>query len=428
VNERRDVDGRRLSRRAFVQGTAMAGFAAFLAACTGTRSSVGPSAGSVTAAPSSVAAGSIAPSAAASVAPSYTPTPKNITGPLKFANWPGYIDQATAADTTTGVLPAGSSKTLVTFEKKNGVKVDYVEKINDNQTFFETIRPALATSLPTGWDLIVMTDWMAAKIITKGWAERIDPENVPNCVNNLRDPLRNQTWDPNNEYHFPWQSGMTGIGCNTKTLTENKIPIPTKLSDLWNMPPDKVTFLTESRDTFGLGLLKLGIDPNPATVTDADLQKVSDDMQPLVDKGLRFIGNEYIQDFAAKKVWAAFVWSGDLANSGSKDDKFIFPDEGTMIWTDNMLIPKGAANKYTAELLMDYVYDPAIAAQIADYVNYVTPVKGADIAIKAIDPGAASNPLIFPPADVVAKAHNFQFLPDELEVKLNALFAKLSGN
>jgi spermidine/putrescine transport system substrate-binding protein len=194
------------------------------------------------------------------------------------------------------------------------------------------------------------------------------------------------------------------------------------------MPSDKVTFLTESRDTFGLGLLKLGIDPNPATVTDADLQKVSDDIQPLVDKGLRFIGNEYIQDFAAKKVWAAFVWSGDLANSGTPEDKFIFPDEGTMIWTDNMLIPKGAVNKYTAELMMDYVYDPAVAAQIADYVNYVTPVKGADAAIKAIDPGAESNPLIFPPADVVAKAHNFQFLSDELEAKMNALFAKLSGN
>jgi len=425
MNDNDPIVARRLSRRAFVQGTAMAGFAAFLAACTGTRSSAAPST-AASATPSEAAAASA--SAAASAAPSSTPTPKVVTGPLQFANWPGYIDQATEADKNTGVLPAGSSKTLVDFEKKYSVKVNYVEKIDDNQTFYETIRPALATGLPTGWDMIVLTDWLAAKVITKGWAERIEPENVPNCVKNLRDALRNQAWDPNNDFHYPWQSGMTGIGCNTKTLTANKIAIPTKLSDLWSMPSDKVTFLTESRDTFGLGLLKLGIDPNPATVTDADLQKVADDIQPLVDKGLRFIGNEYIQDFAAKKVWAAFVWSGDLANSGSEDDKFIFPEEGTMIWTDNMLIPKGAVNKYTAELMMDYVYDPVVAAQIADYVNYVTPVKGADTAIKAIDPGAESNPLIFPPADVVAKAHNFQFLSDELEVKMNALFAKLSGN
>jgi spermidine/putrescine transport system substrate-binding protein len=331
-----------------VQGTALAGVAAFLAACTGTRASTAPSAAAAASSTPGASGASAAPSVAASVEPSFTPTPQNITGPLQFANWPGYIDQVTAADATTGVLPAGSSKSLVDFEKKNSVKVNYVEKIDDNQSFFETIRPALATGLPTGWDLIVVTDWMAAKIITKGWAEHLDAENVPNCVKNLRDPLRHQTWDPNNDYHFPWQSGMTGIGVNTKTLTANNIAIPTKLADLWNIPSDKVTFLTESRDTFGLGLLKLGIDPNPATVTDADLQAVSDDIQPLVDKGLRFTGNEYIQDFAAKKVWAAFVWSGDLANSGSKDDKFIFPDEGTMIWTDNMLIPNGAVNKYTA--------------------------------------------------------------------------------
>jgi spermidine/putrescine transport system substrate-binding protein len=427
MNEKQQSELPRLSRRAFVQGTALAGIAAFLAACTGTKASSAPSATAAASASASEAAASTAPSVAPTAAPTFTPTPQVITGPLKFANWPAYIDQVTAADSTTGVLPAGSSKTIEDFKKKYSVKVDYVEKIDDNQSFFETIRPALAGNLPTGWDLIVMTDWMVAKIITKGWAERLDPVNVPNCVKNLRDPLRGQVWDPTNDYHYPWQSGMTGVGVNTKTLAENNIPIPTKIGDLWNMPSDKVTFLSEARDTFGLGLLKLGINPDPATVTDADLQSVSDDMQPLVDKGLRFTGNEYIADFQQKKVWAAFVWSGDLASSGTADDKFIFPEEGTMIWTDNMMIPKGAANKYTAEVMMDYVYDPAVAAQVADYVFYVSPVTGADAAIKALDPGAEKNPLLFPPADVVAKQRNFQFLSDELEAKMNALFAKLSG-
>ena len=425
MNEKEAPEPRGLSRRAFVQGAAFAGFAAFLAACTGTKASTAPSA--TAAASASEAAASTGPTAAPTVAPTFTPTPQQITGPLKFANWPAYIDQVTAADATSGVLPAGSSQTLENFKNKYKVKVDYVEKIDTNQSFFETIRPALAGNLPTGWDLMVLTDWMAAKIITKGWAERLDPVNLPNCVKNLRDPLRGQTWDPTNDYHYPWQSGMTGIGCNTKTLTENNIPIPTKIADLWNIPSDKVTFLDESRDTFGLGLLKLGIDPDPAKVTDADLQAVADDMQPLVDKGLRFTGNEYIADFQQSKVWAAFVWSGDLASSGKKDDKFIFPEEGTMIWTDNMLIPNGAVNKYTAEAMMDYVYDPIVAAQIADYVFYVSPVTGADAAIKALDPGAESNPLLFPTPEIVAKQHNFQFLSDELEAKMNALFAKLSG-
>jgi spermidine/putrescine transport system substrate-binding protein len=150
-------------------------------------------------------------------------------------------------------------------------------------------------------------------------------------------------------------------------------------------------------------------------------------MQPLVDAGLRFTGNEYLQDFGQKKVWAAFVWSGDLASSGGPDDKFIFPEEGTLIWTDNMMIPKGAANKYTAELMMNYVYDPKVAAQIAEYVYYVSPVKGADLEIKKLDPGAETNPLLFPTPEIVAKQHNFQSLSDDMEKKLNDLYSKLSG-
>ena len=98
-----------------------------------------------------------------------------------------------------------------------------------------------------------------------------------------------------------------------------------------------------------------------------------------------------------------------------------------MIWTDNMLIPKGAANKYTAELMMDFVYDPTIAAQIANYVYYVSPVKGADVEIKKLDPEAATNPLLFPTPEVVAKQHNFQSLTAEKEAKLNDLYAQLVG-
>jgi spermidine/putrescine transport system substrate-binding protein len=409
-----------LTRRRFLQGSTMAGFAAFLAACTGTKTG-GSSA-------PSAAAASTAPSVAASVEPSPTvaATPKVATGPLKFANWPAYIDLAGAAG-EAGEYKPGSSPTLEEFKKKYKIDVDYQEKIGDNATFVETIKPALVGNLATGWDLVVLTDWMAAKVVKNGWAEKFDQTNVPNCTGNIRDALKNQDWDPTNDYHYPWQSGMTGVGFNAKTLKDNGIAEPTKIADIWKVPPDKLTFLSEARDTFGLVLLKLGIDANGATVTADQLQQASDDVQPLVDGGLRFTGNEYLQDFGQKKVWAAFVWSGDLASSGGKDDKFIFPEEGTLIWTDNMLIPKGAANKYSAELMMNYVYDPKIAAQIAEYVYYVSPVKGADEEIKAVDPDAATNPLLFPTPEVVAKQHNFQSLSDDIESKLNDLFSKLSG-
>ncbi len=407
-----------LTRRRFLQGSAMAGVAAFLAACTGAKVN--------TSAAASAAASEAAASTAPSVAPSVAATPKVVSGPLKFANWPAYIDLVGAAADAQKYSP-GSSPSLEEFKKKYSVEVDYEEKIDDNPSFIETIKPALVGNLATGWDLMVITDWMASKVVKNGWAEKIDQTNVPNCVANLRDALKNQAWDPGNDYHYPWQSGMTGVGFNSATLKSNNIPAPTKIADLWNVPADKLTFLSEARDTFGLVLLKLGIEPDPAKVTLDDLQKVADDVQPLVDKGLRFTGNSYLQDFGQKKVWAAFVWSGDLASSGGKDDHFIFPEEGTMIWTDNMLIPKGAANKYTAELMMDWVYDPKIAAQIAAYVYYVSPVKGADVEIKKLDASAASNPLLFPTPEVVAKQRNFQSLSDEQEAKMNDLYSKLSG-
>src|SRR6266508_4511290 len=369
------VPARPITRRGFLQGSAMAGFGAFLAACTGGQS---PSpAGSVVV--------PTPPSQAPS--PSASPTPKVITGPLHWAQWPAYIDLTGKAG-EEGAYKAGSSPTIEQFKKKYKVDVNYEEKIEANEDFYATIQQQLVAGLATGWDIITVTDWLAAKIISKGWAEQIDQTNVPNCAANLRDALRNQTWDPKQDYHYPWQSGMTGIGYNKKTLAKNGKAEPRSVEDM---------------------------------------QAVHDDIKPLAEKGLRFTGNEYLQDFASKKVWAAMTWSGDLASSGSEDDVWVAPTEGSMVWTDNMVIPKGAVNKYTAELMMDFCYDPKIAAQIAYYVYYVSPVKGAAEEIAKLDKEAAKNPLLFPPDDVVAKQHNFQFLTDELEQKMNELYSDMSG-
>jgi len=414
-----------LSRRHFIQGTAVAGVTIFLAACSGGASA--------TATPGASAAGSpgaASPSPAESPSPTPAPTPKVVTGPLKWANWPAYIDLTGQAATNQKYAP-GSSPTIVDFEKKYNVKVDYEEKIEDNNSFFATIQPQLVTGLPTGWDMIIVTDWMAGKLINLNWAEKIDQDNVPNCVSNLRDALKGYPWDANNDYHYPWQSGMTGIGYDSTSLKNAKLPAPTKLADLWTLPSDKVTFLTEARDTFGLGLLKLGKSADPTQTTSDDLQAVHDDIAPLVAKGLRFTGNEYLQDFASKKTWAAMVWSGDLANSGSADQLFVFPEEGTVVWSDNMLMPKGAANKYTAELMMNWVYDPKIAGQIANYVYYVSPVKGADAVVAQLNASSPIPPeklvLLFPTPAIVAKQHNFEYLSPDLEKTLNTLFTDLSG-
>ncbi len=411
MTQQRPPIGEGLTRRRFLQGSALAGFGAFLAACGGTG-------GLGSAVPSSSPAGSEGPAA--------SQTPKVATGPLHFANWPAYIDLVGTAG-EEGAYAPGSSPTLEEFKKTFGVEVDYQEKIGDNAEFLQTIEPAMVAGLPTGWDLIAMNDWVVAKLIAAGWLEEIDKANVPNAVANLRDAMRGVDFDPDNKFHYPWQSGMTGIGVNTAALKENKIAEPTKIADLWSIDPKRVTFLVDARDTFPMTMLTLGIDPVAATVTKEDFDKAAAAIQPLVDKGLEFVDNAYLTNFNNKHTWAAFVWSGDLASSGTADDKFIFPEEGVMLWTDNMMIPKGAANKYTAELMINFVYDPRIAAQIANYVYYVSPVEGAAEEILKLDPDAGENPLLFPPPDVIAKAHSFDALSPEIEAYMADLFGKLRG-
>jgi spermidine/putrescine transport system substrate-binding protein len=391
-----------LTRRRFLAGTALAGTAAFLAACSGGN-------GGATTAPG----GSGEPTA---------------TGPLQFANWDAYIDLTEVGDGEYD-LP---SPTLDEFSQEYGVEVEYANaQIEDNESFMATIRPQLQSGVETGWDIIVLTDWMAAKVVAAGWAEEIDPAVTATAAANVRDELKGLPWDPDMTYHYPWQSGATGIGYNSASTGREL----TKVADLFDPAfAGKVTLLTESRDTFPLIHLALqgmgqASDTPAEEMTVEDAQAVHDYLAPFVDNGhiRAFTGNEYLQDFGSGDTWAAIVWSGDLASSAGPDDVFVFPEEGSMIWTDNMLIPKGAANKYTAELMIDWVYDVTRAARLANFIYYISPVKGVDEAIKELDPEAGDNPLLFPPAEIVEQQHPQPNWSEEDEAAINELFAALTG-
>ena len=97
-----------------------------------------------------------------------------------------------------------------------------------------------------------MTDWMAARLIRLGWVETFELERMPNFAANLKDEYKAVAWDKGATKHAPWQSGMTGIGYNTATLAAAGRSEPKSLADLWALPADKITFLSEARDMFGL--------------------------------------------------------------------------------------------------------------------------------------------------------------------------------
>ena len=306
---------------------------------------------------------------------------------LMFSNWPLYID----VDEKTKKRP-----TLELFEHHYGVHVNYYEDINDNATYFGKIQRPLSQGHSIDRDIIVMTDnsRFPGLLIDKGWAEKLDKSAIPN-IKNLQDSLRHPSFDENREYSLPWQSGMTGIASNLKLTGK---PVMT-VDDVLENPKykGKVTLLTEMADTISIVMLANGDDPTK--VDDASFDKAYDRIKAARDSGQirQFTGNDYTGPLSRGDLACCFSWSGDVVQLTQDNPNLVWnlAKTGGDIWTDNMLIPKGG-DAYTASTFMNFVYDPKIAAQIAAYVNYVSPVKGAREAAMKIDKKIASNQLIFP--------------------------------
>lgn len=343
-----------------------------------------------------------------------------------FANWPYYIDPG-------GVDSYFETSTLQDFKAATGISVNYIEEINDNVEWFGKVQGQLAAGQVIGRDLAALTDWMADRFIRLGWVEKLDKSLIPNSAN-LVDALKTPSFDPTRDYTLPWQSGLTSIAYDPNRIGREL----TSINDIFDAEfAGRVTMLTEANDTIGLVMLGMGIDP--ATATLAEAQAANDKIRQYVANGhiRRFTGNDYGDDLLAGNVWVAFAWSGDVIQlqADNPDLRFLIPSEGLMLWSDNMLIPKGAANKAAAETFMNYVYDPKNAAKIESYVNYICPVKGAQEAMRQLGEeigdedlaALAEDPLIFPTEADLARTNIFRALPPDEREQFDAMFAETIG-
>src|SRR4051794_3745550 len=304
--------------------------------------------------------------------------PKVAIKQLNFSNWPLYIDK----------------KVIKDFEKQYpGSNVRYTEEINDNEEFFGKVRQQLQRGDSLDRDIVTLTDWMAARWVKAGWVEPKDKKNIPNeknLVANLREPK----WDPGRKFSLPWQSGMTAIGYNPKK-TGRKL---TSIADLFDPKfKGKVTMLSDPHDSAGLMVLLAGKKTEDAGIDDvlAGIDKI--DQENKKGQIRRFTGNDYTTDLAKGNVWVSVAYSGDIIQlqPDNPELEFLIPDEGCVQFTDNMMMPQKPPHPYAAETMMNYVYDPAVAAKIAAYVRYVTPVNGAQAAMEKINPKLAQNQLMF---------------------------------
>ena len=382
--EHERISRRRLLARGGAMGLSAAGLSAFLAACGGVK---GESSGKQ-----------------ASTTASH---PKTAIGDWTFSNWPLYINKSVLKD----------------FDKKYGGHVRYVEDINDNYEFLGKVRQQLQAGQPIGRDIVTLTDYMAARWIRSGYVEPIDKRNVPNAKN-LVDNLKTINYDPKRQYTLPWQSGAIGLGYDIKkTGRELK-----SVKDFFDPKfKGRVTMLSEPYDSANTVLLGDGVDASKATID--QILGAIDQIHKANKAGQfrRFTGNDYSTDLAKGNVWVSMAYSGDLIQlqSDNPDLRFAYPEEGAMLFTDNMMMPKHLAHPYAAETMMNYVYDPAVQAKITAYVNYIPPVKGVKEILAKQDEKLASNPLIFPPADV--KLHPYPALSSADERKMQEAMSQVTG-
>jgi spermidine/putrescine transport system substrate-binding protein len=334
---------------------------------------------------------------------------------LFFSNWPEYID-----------VKGQRMPTLEAFEKETGIDVTYNTDVNDNNEFFAKVQNQLGDCQPINRDIIVLTDWMAARMVDLGWLQKLDHANLPNVDKNLVANLQSPDWDPERDYSVPWQSGFTGIAYNAKYTGEvgsfEELLTKTELKG-------KISLLREMRDTMGFMLKVTGADPSK--FTDEEWDAAVGRLEEVVASGQvrRFTGNDYVDDLNKGDIVACEAWSGDVIamQYDNPDIKWVVPEEGVSLWSDNMLVPNRADHKANAEALMNYYYDPMVAAQLAAWVNYVSPVQGAREAMEEVDPSLVDAPLIFPDDDFLAQAFSFMSLDESTAKEYDRDFSQAIG-
>ncbi len=339
---------------------------------------------------------------------------------VRWANWTLYLD----LDESGKNYP-----TLQAFEKKFGIKPIYSEDINDNDEFFGKVQGQLKLGEDIGYDVITPTDWMAARFIRLGYTQKFDLANIPNAKNILP-TLAHPSFDPNRESSLTYQGIMGGIGWNTAVNPKGMKSV----DDLWTpQNKGKIVVLSEMRDTIGVILLSQGVDVTKVT-EDQFMNAVDFLAKKISDGWIRGVkGNEYKEDLISGDATAVIAWSGDMFQLSSENEgkfDFAIPESGGTISGDNFLIPSTttAEGKKNAETLINYYYDPAVAAEVAAYVNYVTPVQGAQAEMEKIDPALAKSEYIFPTEKTMSRLNVFKALTPAEEASWTEAFQKAAGN
>ncbi|WP_256257058.1 polyamine ABC transporter substrate-binding protein [Nonomuraea pusilla] len=344
-------------------------------------------------------------------------------GKVVFANWPEYMPEDKAP--------------LEKFKQATGISYEYKEVIQENAEFFGKAEPVLRAGQSLGYDIVVMTNGVQLQhMIDLGYVVPLDHSKLPNFAANAGEKYKNRSYDPGNVYTVPFASGVTGIAYNTKYVKDDITSIEALFDPKYK---GRVGMMADAQEIGNFGMIATGA--NPENSTEADWKKAGEKLKAQRDAGIvrKYYDQSYIDAVSKGDIWLSMAWSGDVFQRqlAGEPVKFVVPQEGGTIWTDNMLIPKGAANPVDALMLMDFLYQPAIAAELDEFIQFVTPVpsvqdllkekaKTAAGADKKALEAMAESPLMFPSEADYAKLHSYTKLTTQQEQVFNPIFQSIT--
>jgi spermidine/putrescine transport system substrate-binding protein len=349
---------------------------------------------------------------------------------VNFTNWPAYIDIGKDSEGNR------TRPSLDLFTKETGIQVEYRANINANEDFYASIRDALEAGDYTGHDIIVITNGQElTEMMALGYLIPLDHSLTPNFNENVGPAFKDPGFDPGNKYTMAWQSGMTGYAWNTKFVDTPITGMQDLMNDDW---AGHVTLFGNNADAPNMAMIELGIDP--ATSGPEEWQQAADLLQSFNDWGglRKWDDQAYLTAFENEDLYATMAWSGDIIN-----DKLYYPefasfefataDAGGVVWVDNMMIPQGAENPKGAIMVMDWYYQPDIAAMLTEWNAYVSPVPvGGEIVQEDADAAKGANkevletiansPYVFPTPEIESKLHTYRVLEGEEIEQWNDIF------
>lgn len=328
------------------------------------------------------------------------PTAAFAEGSVTVYNWEEYI----------------SPDAIKMFEEETGITV--------NMTYFTTNEDMMVQvrNSSSSFDVVIPSDYCVERLAKEGLLEEINFDNVPN-YKNIGENFKAQYYDPDQKYTVPYMWGTVGI-CYNKTMVDEAVTSWSILFD--DKYKDNVFMLDSIRDSMGMALKYLGYSMNTRDPLEMNAAK-----ELLIDQKKRGLVKAYQVDETKDKMVAgeaalALMWNGDAMYAIALNDDLTYaiPDEGSNIWIDTMIIPKGAKNKENAEAFINFMCRPDIAQMNYDEIWYSTPNVAA---VDLIGAEYTDNHVLNPTQEQIDSCEFFYDIEDNFLLAYNTMWTAIKS-